>query len=941
MALSGLGTALSPYLIGTAAGLAEMATLINTGVAGYNTAYYRMDEDIDLSAYSNWTPIGTNTTTHCFDGNFNGDGHKIINLKCAQPHAGLFGYIGNNSGAVYNVGVESGTISSTTSGHAGGICCGVQSNGEIYGCYNKAAIVMSGTGLTAYIGGIAAFNSGGSIHDCYNTGQITSNPPNACVGGIVGLATGAGTIVDCYNRGTVTVTNSTNFGGVCGKLEMTAAVTTSYYLDTSCTQGGTGSVSLTTAQMRGYQSGANMAFDFVSTWYYYSYLMPTLQVFGPEIPYIVSINSAPRPDIELSEGAEFKQDSLHKTASSVTVQVPADATEPQECDYIEVFDGASLVHAGTILGVKQLHMGYADQDYKVFELDIASNADFLASIYVDLIFPDGATVHMILNGNHDDDAWYDEALGEFDGLFDERISPEGITLGTVDDFSLCVINKQANLWGKTVADTLDELCAAAGAYWEVTNDKVFNMRYTGNRDTAPLTLDTDAGVYDLEVSRDAFTLFSAVRVIGSTTGQGALIEEVLDITEDVTSYALSRPISRVDNTKYYGIYRANNLFDRPGALVAEVYSGFELIESYTNRIGVTGLHDDNTAYQFLYSFNSNTIYAKTGYSFPSNTFDEFGDGTLVKVAYYPVVPIITRLVDTELAAEIAATRGGTGIVEYTLNDNSITSFNKAAAAGAAFLANNSKRAKTVSFTTETAGFSVGQILSGTVPYYGIAGDYIVNSVTARIVSGAAGGMWRYDIEASTVNYRDALSPMTKKTTFELGTETQYLPMSLSLLGDTDIETTLTIYAEDPLTWTALEATYADWTAFEATYDDWADIVDATQEVEIVANAYTAAGKALIARALAGGAIDLNASVQLKLYTAANALLATVSPLGTALTTADAAINSFYLYEDDGNGAIDHINVIGADGSIIQQITDIGFTKTDSMVLNITKKDEVQ
>lgn len=769
----------------------------------------------------------------------------------------------------------------------------------------------------------------------------------------------------------------------------------------------------------------------------------------------VEINGSARSDIELHEGAEFKQDAMHKTASSVMVSIPSTAAVLQECDYIRIgggnaqqvsitlggsysqagaiditvtaagmtggtatvslgvynntaaynagfirtllsgnanvaafftvsgtdadivltaktiaendatmqieienpdgpdytgfLDGVSTVtdpgivtvHAGTILGVKQLHMGYADQDYKVFELDIASNADFLASIYVDMIFPDGATVHMILNGNAATDAWYDEALGEFDGLFDERISPEGFTLGTVDDFSLCTINRQANLWGKTVADTLDELCAAAGARWEVTDEKVFNMRYEGNRDAAPLTLDTDAEVSDLEVSRDAFTLFSAVRVIGSTTGQGALIEEVLDITEDVTFYALSRPISRVDNTKYYGIYRANNLFDRPGALVAEVYSGFELIESYTNRIGVTGLHGDNTAYQFLYSFNSNTIYAKTGYSFPFNTFDEFGDGTLVKVAYYPVVPIITRLVDTELAAEIAATRGGTGIVEYTLNDNSIASFNKAAAAGAAFLANNSKRAKTVSFTTETAGFSAGQILSGTVPYYGIAGNYIVNAVTARIISGVAGGMWRYDIEASTVNYRDALSPMTKKATFELGTETEYMPMSLSLLGDTDIETTLTIYIEDPMTWTALEATYASWTAFEAAYDDWAEIVDATQEVEIVTNAYTAVGKALIARALAGGNGNLNASVQLKLYTAANALLATVSPLGTALATADAAINSFYLYEDDGNGAIDHINVIGADGSIIQQITDIGFTKTDSMVLNITKKDEVQ
>jgi len=770
----------------------------------------------------------------------------------------------------------------------------------------------------------------------------------------------------------------------------------------------------------------------------------------------VDINGSPRTDIELHEGAEFKQDSLHKTASSVTVSIPSTGAVLQECDYIRIaggsaqqvsvtLDGAyaragyieaivtaagmpggtatvslgvyndtcaynagkirtllaenaninaffiiggtgaeitltartiaeydatmlieienevspdytgfldavstvtnpglTTVYAGTILGVKQMHMGYAEQDYKVFELDIASNADFLASIYVDMIFPDGATVNMILNGNAATDAWYDESLGEFDGLFDERISPEGFTLGTVDDFSLCTINRQANLWGKTVSDTLDELCAAAGAYWEVTNDKVFNMRYTSNRDTAPLMLDTDATVYDLEVSRDAYTLFSAVRVIGSTTGQGALIEEELDITEEVTSIQLSRPIAKVNNAMYYGVYSANNDFMRPGALYEEAFYEFASLGGFVSRIGISGLHDDNSAYQFLYSFNSNTVYAKAGYSFAGTNVDENGNGWVSKIAYYPVVPIITRLVDTALAAEIAATRGGTGIVEYTLNDNSIASFNKAASVGAAFLANNTKRAKTVNFTTETAGFGVGQLLSGDVPYYGISGIYKVNTVTARVISGAEGGTWRYDIEASTVDYRDALYPLIKGTTFELGTETQYLPMSLSLLGDTDIQTTLLIYTEDPLTWTALEATYDDWADYEATYDDWADVDNATLEVETdMTNAYTATGKALLARALAGGSANINASVQLKLYTASNVLLATVSPLGSALSTADSAINSFYLYEDEGNGAIDHINVIGADGSIIQQITDIGFTKTDSMVLNITKKDEVQ
>jgi hypothetical protein len=262
---AGSGTENDPYIIRTASDLANVATYINTDVAGYKTAYYRMDEDIDLSGYANWTPIGSFTSLPItFDGNFNGNGKKIYNLTSSSLYGGLFGVV---YGKIYNLGIESGNITSYSIG-AGGVCCNLNVGngltGEIYGCYNKAIITTSGDYVRA--GGIASIN-GGHIHDCYNAGAITSSASVPMNGGIVGQSVGNGTIVDCYNIGAVSVTNGTAFGGICGQLLDASSVTTSYYLDTSCTQGGTGSTALTMLQMAGINAATYMTgFDFINVW---------------------------------------------------------------------------------------------------------------------------------------------------------------------------------------------------------------------------------------------------------------------------------------------------------------------------------------------------------------------------------------------------------------------------------------------------------------------------------------------------------------------------------------------------------------------------------------------------------------------------------------------------------------------------------------------------
>ena len=76
----GTGAENDPYIISTPAQLAQLATFVNENNAIYNNKHYKLDNDIDLSEYSSWMPIGSNSN-YAFKGTFNGDNHIITGLK--------------------------------------------------------------------------------------------------------------------------------------------------------------------------------------------------------------------------------------------------------------------------------------------------------------------------------------------------------------------------------------------------------------------------------------------------------------------------------------------------------------------------------------------------------------------------------------------------------------------------------------------------------------------------------------------------------------------------------------------------------------------------------------------------------------------------------------------------------------------------------------------
>ena len=107
----GNGTNTDPYKITTATQLKALADYVNAGNSNEAAnKYYKLLNNIDLSGYDNWKPIGNNNLNNInnrFRGNFDGNGKMVQNITINRPtetEIGLFGYIYQAN--IQNLGVE-------------------------------------------------------------------------------------------------------------------------------------------------------------------------------------------------------------------------------------------------------------------------------------------------------------------------------------------------------------------------------------------------------------------------------------------------------------------------------------------------------------------------------------------------------------------------------------------------------------------------------------------------------------------------------------------------------------------------------------------------------------------------------------------------------------------------------------------------------------------
>lgn len=231
----GNGTQSRPYKIRTAKQLNSLSNVVNAGFT-QSGKWFIQTGDIDLSAYDNWVPIGTNANR--FSGNYNGNGYSIYNIKCQAVSAGFFGYA---TGTLRNINIKIGLIvgfSDNATSFAGGICGNIF-GASVIGCVSDTTIkTIQGGARNSYASGIVGMgleSVENNIVDCINLSSVLTEGdttgPVVVSSGICRRSGIAGTtlnIVRCFNAGAIT---NTTVNGAPNAISSNATSITNCYFD--------------------------------------------------------------------------------------------------------------------------------------------------------------------------------------------------------------------------------------------------------------------------------------------------------------------------------------------------------------------------------------------------------------------------------------------------------------------------------------------------------------------------------------------------------------------------------------------------------------------------------------------------------------------------------------------------------------------------------------
>ena len=223
------------FEISTPAQLAGLAAIVSGEATGISTDSFKgktvkLTADLDLGGVKGsdgtwsgqqWTTIGEGSWSNPFKGTFDGDGHTVSNLYIDTTTASFVGLFGGTSdqAKIKNVIIASGYVKTMASySYAAGLVGYAGGDTVILNCANGADIVgkQNAGGITANI------SSSGYIANCYNTGKVHSEGPNA--GGIAAYL-GCKT-TNLYNTGAISAAGSECYvGGIVGEMAVSSKTT--------------------------------------------------------------------------------------------------------------------------------------------------------------------------------------------------------------------------------------------------------------------------------------------------------------------------------------------------------------------------------------------------------------------------------------------------------------------------------------------------------------------------------------------------------------------------------------------------------------------------------------------------------------------------------------------------------------------------------------------
>jgi hypothetical protein len=216
------------FNVSTAEELAVLARIVNgstnKGRNNFSGRTINLTNDINLSQFPNWVPIGDHAADEnsIFSGTFNGGGYVITNLSINRPNMdrqGLFGRI--DGGKVENLGLTDVNIRGKD--RVGAVAGVLNKEGRVINTYSAGNI--NGDAMIGGLIGAIAGNSGvGNSH------SFAAVNGDAAVGGVAGGVNGNSAVASSYFSGTVR--GRLGVGGVAGSVINDSRVSGSYFAGT-------------------------------------------------------------------------------------------------------------------------------------------------------------------------------------------------------------------------------------------------------------------------------------------------------------------------------------------------------------------------------------------------------------------------------------------------------------------------------------------------------------------------------------------------------------------------------------------------------------------------------------------------------------------------------------------------------------------------------------
>lgn len=238
----GSGSESDPYIITTPQQFAGMGYLLQNNNSTYQSSYFKLANDIDLSAHA-WNPIGSQSISIKIK--LDGDNHTISGLTLQFTQSQLNesednrGYLGifrslSENAVVQNLKIESGLLlnHNQTQSHIRyfGVVCGYAQNASFDNISIKFSSVenISPNEQTLYIGGIVGGCESSVFSNCRFDGSIVVQgglgqnkaKKDAAFGGICGQSYRS-VFENCTTKGlisyeTASFARGVDIGGICG-----------------------------------------------------------------------------------------------------------------------------------------------------------------------------------------------------------------------------------------------------------------------------------------------------------------------------------------------------------------------------------------------------------------------------------------------------------------------------------------------------------------------------------------------------------------------------------------------------------------------------------------------------------------------------------------------------------------------------------------------------